>query len=198
LPFGNFWTFFRKRCPYQWEAQIRRRGYPAQSKTFETKAEAEAWTKMIDSEMSRGVWVSRSEAETTTLYEALTRYEEEIAPAKKGAAQKTSVLKTCKAVDLAKRPLAAIRSADVAKLRNEWLKDYKPAKVLRLLAVLSHVFNSPARNGAWKAYQIRLNWCASRSPAMRARGALLPRMLPHLEVTIPSLIVARKTANLSE
>ena len=132
---------FRKRGPYQWEAQIRRRGYPPQSKTFETKAEAEAWAKMIESEMSRGVWISRSEAEATTLYEALTRYEEEVSPPKKGAAQESSILKTCKAVDLAKRPLAAIRSADVAKLRDEWLKDYKPATVLRRLAILSHVFN---------------------------------------------------------
>ncbi|MGF6264400.1 integrase/dsDNA-binding SOS-regulon protein [Paraburkholderia youngii] len=131
----------RKRGQYQWEAQVRRRGYPAQSKTFTTKAEAEAWANMIESEMSRGVWVSRSAAEATTLYEALERYDEEVSLSKKGAAQESSVLKTCKAVDLAKRPLATIRSADVAKLRDEWLKDYKPATVLRRLAVLSHVFN---------------------------------------------------------
>ncbi|MBF3712072.1 site-specific integrase [Burkholderia pseudomallei] len=130
-----------KRGPYQWRAQVRRHGYPAQSKTFNTKAEAEAWAKMIESEMARGVWVSRSEAEATTLYEALRRYEEEISLAKKGSAQESSVIKTCKAVDLAKRPLATIRSADVAKLRDVWLKDYKPATVLRRLAILSHVFN---------------------------------------------------------
>ncbi|NVH98170.1 site-specific integrase [Burkholderia pseudomallei] len=130
-----------KRGPYQWRAQVRRHGYPAQSKTFNTKAEAEAWAKMIESEMARGIWVSRSEAEATTLYEALKRYEEEISLAKKGSAQESSVIKTCKAVDLAKRPLATIRSADVAKLRDVWLKDYKPATVLRRLAVLSHVFN---------------------------------------------------------
>ncbi|MFM0122843.1 site-specific integrase [Paraburkholderia sp. RL18-101-BIB-B] len=131
----------RKRGHSQWEAQVRRRGYPAQSKTFNTKAEAEAWASIIESEMSRGVWVSRSEAEATTLYEALKRYEEEISLSKKGAAQELSVLKTCKAVDLSKRPLATIRSADVAKLRDEWLKEYKPATVLRRLAVLSHVFS---------------------------------------------------------
>jgi integrase len=132
---------FRKRGPYQWEAQIRRRGYPAQSKTFETKAEAEAWANMIESEMSRGIWVSRGEAEATTLHEALTRYEAEVVPAKKGAAQEQSVLRACKSEDLAKRPLAAIRSSDVARLRDQWLKDYKPATVLRRLAVLSHVFS---------------------------------------------------------
>ncbi|MBK6612628.1 site-specific integrase [Ottowia sp.] len=132
---------FRKRGPYQWEAQIRRRGYPAQSKTFETKAEAEAWANMIESEMARGVWVSRGEAEATTLHEALTRYETEIVPAKKGAAQEESVLRICKATDLAKRRLATIRSADVSKLRDDWLADCKPATVLRRLAVLSHVFS---------------------------------------------------------
>ncbi|BEU20016.1 site-specific integrase [Paraburkholderia sp. 22B1P] len=131
----------RKRGHYQWEAQVRRRGYPAQSKTFNTKVEAEAWASMIESEMSRGVWVSRSEAEATTLYEALERYEKEISLSKKGAAQELSVLKTCRAADLARRPLATIRSADVAKLRDEWLKSYKPATVLRRLAVLSHLFS---------------------------------------------------------
>lgn len=132
---------FRKRGPYQWEAQIRRRGYPAQSKTFETKAEAEAWANMIESEMSRGVWVSRGEAETTTLHEALTRYETEVVPTKKGAVQEESVLRACRMEDIAKRPLAAIRGADVARLRDRWLKDYRPATVLRRLAVLSHVFS---------------------------------------------------------
>lgn len=41
--------------------------------------------------------------------------------------------------------MAAIRSADVAKLRDDWLKvanpPLKPATVLRRLALLSHVFN---------------------------------------------------------
>lgn len=87
------------------------------------------------------MWVSRSEAEATTLYEALKRYEEEVSFSKKGAVQELSVLKACKAVDLAKRPLATIRSADIARLRDEWLKDYKPATVLRRLAVLSHVLS---------------------------------------------------------
>lgn len=91
--------------------------------------------------MSRGVWLSRGEAEATTFYEALTRYEEEITAAKKGAGPESSVLKTLKGTDLARRPLASIRSADVARLRDDWLKVYRPATVLRRLAVASHVFS---------------------------------------------------------
>ncbi|MDH0306687.1 site-specific integrase [Aeromonas caviae] len=132
---------FRKRGPYQWEAQVRRKGYPAQSKTFNTKAEAEAWSKVIESEMTRGIWVSRAEAEATPLYEALCRYETEVVPNKKGAVQELSLISIYKKLPLASRTLASIRGADVAKLRDEWLKEYQPATVLRRLALLSHVFN---------------------------------------------------------
>lgn len=41
---------------------------------------------------------------------------------------------------MAKSLMATIRSADVAKLRDQWLKEYEPSTVLRRLAVLSHVF----------------------------------------------------------
>lgn len=131
----------RKRGPYQWEAQIRRRGYPATSKTFETKAEAESWAAMIESEMSRGVWVSRTEAESTTLRELIDRYEKEIVPGKKGQAQERSILSIWRESELAVRTVAGVRSADVAALRDRWLQTYEPATVLRRLSVLSHIFN---------------------------------------------------------
>jgi len=95
---------------------------------------------MIESEMSRGVWLSRSEAEATTLFDALDRYEREITPGKKSAAGEISFLRIWRATAMAKSVMATIRSADVAKLRDQWLKEYEPSTVLRRLAVLSHVF----------------------------------------------------------
>lgn len=131
----------RKRGPYQWEAQIRRRGYPAQSKTFNTKAEAEAWANMIESEMARGVWLSRGEAESTSLREALKRYLAEIVPTKKSATREASTIRMLMALPLALRPLASIRGVDIAELRDAWLLHYAPASVVRHMAVLSHLFN---------------------------------------------------------
>lgn len=96
---------------------------------------------MIESEIARGVWLSRSETESTTLYETLTRYEKEIVPDKKGAVQDRSLVRILKGTQLAKNYMATIRSADVAKLKDECLKIYAPATVLRRLALLSHVFN---------------------------------------------------------
>jgi len=70
----------RKRGPYQWEARIRRAGYPLKSRTFESRPEAEAWARSLETEMDRGVFVSRAEAERTKVAEALERYTREITP----------------------------------------------------------------------------------------------------------------------
>jgi len=56
----------RNRGEYQWEAQIRRKGYPAQRKTFETKSDAQAWAGIIESKIDQGIFVSRVEAERTS------------------------------------------------------------------------------------------------------------------------------------
>ena len=76
----------RKRGDFQWEARVRKRGQPVQCKTFTTRAKAESWSKQIESEMDRGVFVSRAEAENTTLAEALDRYMSEVLPTKKARA----------------------------------------------------------------------------------------------------------------
>ena len=85
---------FRKRGPYQWQAQVRKKGQPLQTKTFETRAQAEQWARAIEVEMDKGVFVSRAEAESTTLKELLERYLTEITPLKKGAVPETNRLRS--------------------------------------------------------------------------------------------------------
>nr|WP_246327128.1 hypothetical protein [Burkholderia guangdongensis] len=107
-----------RRGDLQWQARVRRKGYPVQIKTFNTRAEAEAWARLIESEIDRGVFVSRAEAESTTLAEALDRYDREIAASKKGYVQEASLLRMWKSTVIASRPMASVRSADIAKLRS--------------------------------------------------------------------------------
>ncbi len=92
---------FTKRKDGQWQAKIRRRGYPVVSKTFGTKAKAERWARIIEREMDDGSFVSRTEAESTTLKEALQRYLNEITPTKKGARQESDRVKVWMEHDLA-------------------------------------------------------------------------------------------------
>lgn len=76
----------RKRGDLQWESRIRKKGYPVQSRTFDTKGAAEAWSRQIESEMDKGQFVCRRESENTTLSECIARYRKEITPRKKGGA----------------------------------------------------------------------------------------------------------------
>ncbi len=92
------------RGPYQWRVQVRRHGHPAQSRTFNSKAEADAWAAMTESEMARGVWLSRGEAERTTLHEALDRYEREVTPSKRSAEQERRLLRNPAAIGPAGGP----------------------------------------------------------------------------------------------
>jgi hypothetical protein len=52
-----------------WRAEIRREGYPPQNRTFDTRADAEAWARRAKSEMDRGAFVDRKEAEITSFGE---------------------------------------------------------------------------------------------------------------------------------
>lgn len=132
---------FRKRGELQWQARIARKGFPPQVRTFMTRADAEAWARQVESEIDRGAFVSRTEAENTSLKECLERYKREVSAHKKGASQESYILQTLLDAPVAARMMATIRSADIAALRDEWLKTLKPATVLRRLAILSHVFS---------------------------------------------------------
>ena len=130
---------FRKRGPYQWQAQVRKKAAlvhpwttrhldilsssppPLQTKTFDTRAAAETWARAIEVEMDQGTFISRAEAESTTLKELLERYLQEITPLKKGAATEATRILAFIKHPLAQRIVAGIRGVDIARYRDERL-----------------------------------------------------------------------------
>ncbi|KRW71822.1 DNA recombinase [Pseudomonas sp. TTU2014-105ASC] len=135
----------RNRGEYQWEAQVRRKGYPAQRKTFETKADAQAWARMIESEIDRGIFVSRVEAERTAFHELIDRYISEVAPKHKGAYSEIKRLEALKRHPLATRIVATLTSSDFARYRDERLKVRKGNTVKRELALFQCVIEVARR-----------------------------------------------------
>ncbi len=133
-------AYFRKRSG-AWEASIEKKGFPRISRTFDTKGEAEIWAATVESEIGRGVYVSRKEAENTTLSEALDRYEREVSSEKKGHRREKTRILIWKNHPLAKRFLASIRGSDMASYRDERMKAGYASNTIRLeLAIISHLF----------------------------------------------------------
>ena len=148
-----------------WQAHVRRRGYPAQVRTCDTKAEAEAWAATIESEIARGVFVSRAETENTTLAEALERYVREILPSKKSVRTATYHIQNVKDA-LGRLPLASVTSSVLSKYRDaQTAKGYAPQTVKHDLSLLSRVLNT----------------------AIKEWGIALPTGNPVLQVKMPRL-----------
>ncbi|MHB8413802.1 MAG: site-specific integrase [Acidiferrobacteraceae bacterium] len=134
------------RGPRQWLVRVRRKGFPLQSKTLDTKAQAEAWVRQIEGEMDRGIFVSRAEAECTTLAEALERYIQEYLPQLKHPPREISRARWLQRQPLATMYLAAIRGKDIAAFRDALAADGRAANTIRLqLAMLSRLFNVACR-----------------------------------------------------
>src|SRR5690606_36360109 len=64
-------------------AEVRKRGYKPVYRIFDTKQQAQQWARRIEVEMDAGSFIDRTEAERTTLAEALRRYQKEIVPEKR-------------------------------------------------------------------------------------------------------------------
>ena len=103
-----------------YQAIIRKKGYPSQTKTFRAKRDAERWARQIESEMERGVFVQRTESEQTTLKELLDRYSREVLPTLKGGYREQSRIKALQA-GLGAYSLAALNSSMIAKYRDKRL-----------------------------------------------------------------------------
>ena len=130
----------RERGPYQWQAQILRKGHPPQYKTFNNKADAEKWARQIEAEMDRGVFVSRKEAENMSLSEILDRYEREVLPQKKGISQVRSQIRFLKS-RFGNLSLSALTPSVISKFRDSRSKEVGPQMVRHDLSLLSRVFN---------------------------------------------------------
>ncbi|WP_020146810.1 site-specific integrase [Thioalkalivibrio sp. ALJ15] len=123
----------------RWRARVRRDGSFV-TRTFDSKTRATQWARDQEHAIDRGEWIDHSEAEGTTLVEALDRYASEITPHKKGHRQEHLRIQAWKRVKFARKPLSRIRSTDVAAWRDERIKTVGGQTIRNELALLSHVF----------------------------------------------------------
>ncbi|MCL1618474.1 site-specific integrase [Ralstonia pseudosolanacearum] len=131
-----------KRGELQWQAKVRRKGFPQQSRTFMYKEDAEKWVRSLERELETSGFVDRREAEKNTLREVLKRYREEVTPGKKSAEiESIKIDVILKDAVLPSLKMSAITSTAVAAWRDRRLKEVSGATVNREIDVLSAVLN---------------------------------------------------------
>lgn len=116
---------FKQRDSGWWQAVIRRKGRPIQSKTFESKRDAEAWARQVESEMDRGTFVALGRAERTTFKDLADNFARDFAPHHyRGQSWKHKL--THLRAKLDSYSLVAITTQIVAKYRDERMKEPDP------------------------------------------------------------------------
>jgi integrase len=125
----------------KWRGRVRRVGLPAQTEIFRTKAAAERWERKTLADFEDGHQPPSIEARRMTLADALDKYEKEVTPDKRGAAQEGYRIKLWRKQDLAAKHLTAVTSTDVAAFRKARKKEGKRPNTIRLeLALLSNLY----------------------------------------------------------
>lgn len=138
-----------------WQATVRRKGHPSQTKTFRLKREAGLWAATVESTIGHGTFVDARSAEKTTLAELIERYRTEITPRKRGAEREQSKLTVIARHPLARRPVAGITSTDIARYRDDRLKAVSTGTVSRELSVMGNIFTIARRE--WQIHLPRGN-----------------------------------------
>lgn len=131
----------RKKGEGQYHVQIRKRGYPTQTKTFIKEADAKRWATIIESEMERGMFVSRTEAEATLLKDILQRYATEVLPTKRSEQSDKSRIKTLLDA-FGEYRLASLTSTQVATFRDRRLQIVGPQSVIHEINLLNRVLKA--------------------------------------------------------
>ena len=121
-----------------WHARVRRKGYPAQRRSFARKEDAEAWARKVEGEQERGVWRDRAPLDCMTLGHLLDRYETEVLQGmKSGPVAKYHVARFRE--DLGHLALTSLTSAALAEWRDARLRCVASATVNRELSTLGGV-----------------------------------------------------------
>jgi integrase len=128
---------FRKRAD-KWQARVHRKDHQPIVQSFNSKADAIKWARHVESQLALGVLAPKQVM--PRLKTVVERYVEEVTPTKKGDSQERYRAAQWKKSKLVDMQLDKITGEEVAKYRDERLKEVSANTVRLELAFLSVVF----------------------------------------------------------
>lgn len=154
----------------RWEAQVRRKGYPSQTKSFIMKSDAQEWARYIEQQVDRrSLPYDPRKLDNITLKQLLDKYLDEVIPQKRSPEREISLVKAfmIRSAKLVELPLSAIGVSHFCIYRDKRAKVVKPATVCRELGLIQHAYDIAIKE--WE-YPILFNPVARvKKPEIRNR-----------------------------
>jgi len=145
----------RKRGVHQWQAVVRKTGFPNRSATFQTKAEATQWANHIEEAMANRTFKGILKAEVTSLKDVMGWYLRDVMPLKRSVKTETRtfhrVSRHLATLSILDEPIGKITGDDIMDYVN-YRETTVGSQTIRIeLALISHVFTK-----ARKKYRIKV------------------------------------------
>ena len=139
----------------RYRVQIRLKGHPTQSATFQRKTDAKRWAQQTETAICEGRHFKAIEAKRHTLNQLIDRYLRDVAPALKSAGDRQRQLKWWKE-QIGAYTLADITPALIVECRDRLAQGRtfrgdrrSPSTVNRYMAALSHAFTIGMKEWGW-------------------------------------------------
>lgn len=129
----------------KWQARVSRKGEQSLVKTFQTKEDAERWSRSIEVEWDKGTYQNTHQAQKITFGELIERYLKEVTPLMRGAKEDTIRLKAILRKPIARVNVLLLNGSRIAKYRDERLQEVSAGTVIRELAYFSSIINHARR-----------------------------------------------------
>jgi len=139
-----------------YRVQVRLKGHPTQTATFERKTDAKKWAQQTESAIQEGRHFKTTEAKKHTLGELIDRYLSDELPKKSEIMKKQTVQFLWWKDKIGEHSLSNITPALIAEHRDKLFKEptptgtkRSPSTVNRYLAALSHALNVAVKEWGW-------------------------------------------------
>ena len=125
----------------KWQARVRRKGFPTQTRTFSQKTDAQRWIRHIEIKIER-YELPPERPNYPSLRQAIERYSYEVSRFKKSHEVEKYRLAKLSELPWASKPIDQINGQHLSKLRLERMNEVSPATVRKELYLISAIFEA--------------------------------------------------------
>lgn len=135
---------FRQRAG-KWQARVSVKGFPTETRSFNTKSDAQRWSRELEYAMDCGVYKNQAQADDLLFRDVMQRYLEEVTPTKRSAKRETEGIQFMQRSKMASYSMAKLTPTAIADYRDLRLKTVSAGTIIREICILSSMINHARR-----------------------------------------------------
>ncbi|MAG22661.1 MAG: integrase [Rhodospirillaceae bacterium] len=134
----------------KWQVQVRRKGQSSASRSFNSKGDARAWGRQMETLADKGnLDEVHQKTGKLTVKDLLVRYRDEVSAQKRGHDREVHVINALLREDFSRQQINEVSPSVFAAYRDRRLKEVQGTSIRRYLGIIQHAFDVAAQEWGW-------------------------------------------------